>query len=306
MLLDKQNSISKSLDATDAFKAEIKSSGRNRMLSREEERALIQAYKENDDMEAASILVQKYLPMIQRIAHGLPERKNTRHDMVNDGVIGFYKALKGFDLDRGLRLSTYAPHWIKNEIIEERDKQSHHLRTTTTTIRKSFMRQLGRFENDFQRKYPGLNQGEIDGKIAEYFGVDVGFVGEMRGFRSGVSSLDKPVGGEDGASWIDWLETKDPDAEQALAHKDDLGKKKSMLIEAFDAVCDGDKQPDRARDILRCRRLLEKPETLEVLGEKHGISKERVRQIEVSLFGKLQERMLRMAENKGMGVPKNV
>lgn len=284
------------------FKKAIRKRPPNKMLTKEEEYALIRAYKEGGDHDAGAVLVERFLPMVYGLAYKMPPKKSTRDDMVGDGVLGLYKALMGFDVDRGLRFSTYATGWVKNSIIEGRENQNHHLKTTTTKERKTFMRQLGFIENRFRHKHPDLNQGELDATIADYFGVTTKFIGEIRGLRSGVSSLNAPVGGADGegASWIDWLESGAPSTEQTLGNNEELDQRKTLLVEAFEDVCSKDRQPDRARDILHSRKLAEETETLEVVGVRHSISKERVRQIEKGLFEKLQQRVLILARNKGL------
>ena len=270
------------------------------MLAKDEEFMLAKRWEEHQDPEAAHRLVTSHLRLVAKIAMGYRGYGLPIGEVISEGNVGLMQAVKKFDPDKGFRLATYAMWWIRASIQEYILRSWSLVKMGTTSAQKKLFFNLRKAK----AKVGALEEGDLRpenvARIAKDLSVTENEVVEMNRRLSGSdASLNATVGSDgDGATqWQDWLEDEDSDQAGAYAEQDELDTRRQMLTEALSVL------NDREKDILMQRRLADEPVTLEELSESYGVSRERIRQIEVRAFEKLQAKMRELAKSKGMAIP---
>ena len=269
------------------------------LLEKNEEFMLAQRWAQHQDAEAAEKMVTSHLRLVAKIAMGYRGYGLPMGEVISEGNVGLMQAVKKFDPDKGFRLATYAMWWIRASIQEYILRSWSLVKLGTTSAQKKLFFNLRKAK----AKVGALEEGDLRpenlAQIAKDLSVSEQEVIDMnRRLSGGDASLNASVGSEEGASqWQDWLEDEDSDQAGAYAERDEMDARLSLLARSMDAL------NDRERDVLTKRRLSEDPVTLEELSESYGVSRERIRQIEVRAFEKLQVRMRELALEKGMAVP---
>ncbi len=256
------------------------------MLSHELEIDLSRRWRDDEDQEAAHQLVNSHLRLAAKIAMGYRGYGLNMGELVSEGNVGLMQAVKRFDPERGFRLSTYAMWWIRATIQEYILHSWSLVKLGTTASQKKLFFNLRKLKAQMNAIDDGDMMPEQVAEIARKLKVSEGDVVMMnRRMAKADSSLNVPVRDEGDMEWQDWLVDETEDQESRLGHNEELDNRRVLL----DAAMGGLK--DRERHILSERRLKDQPLTLEALSQKYGISRERVRQIEVSAFEKLQKSM---------------
>jgi RNA polymerase sigma-32 factor len=254
------------------------------MLAPEEEYMLAKRWQEHEDPEAAHRLVTSHLRLVAKIAMGYRGYGLPVSELISEGNVGMMQAVKRFDPDRGFRLATYAMWWIRASIQEYILHSWSLVKMGTTAAQKKLFFNLRKLKGQIQALEEGDLSPEHVKKIAEDLGVPESDVVSMnRRLAAPDHSLNAPLRVEGEGEWQDWLVDESDSQEQKLGERQELGIRRDLLKKAMDLL------NERERDILAERRLKEQPTTLEDLSQKYGISRERVRQIEVRAFEKLQK-----------------
>jgi RNA polymerase sigma-32 factor len=242
-------------------------------LSPEEETRLARAWRERGDVAARNRLVTAFTPLVQAmVARFTKGRAQDDPDLMQQAYIGLMRAADGFDPDRGIRFATYAAWWVRAELQDYRLLNwSLVRRGRSAKARQAFYR-LGQIENNLPRR-PGEDPAARDARLAAALGVDTRVLDQMRRqFGQADSSLHGPVG-EDGAEAMDLLPDHDTDVEADVADRHDRARLRTIMVDHFRAL------PDRERHIVVSNVLADPPLTLQELGDIHGVSRERVRQL---------------------------
>ena len=270
------------------------------LLEPEEEFMLAKAWVDHQDSEAAHKLVTSHLRLAAKIAMGYRGYGLPQAEVISEANVGLMQAVKRFDPDKGFRLATYAMWWIRASIQEYILRSWSLVKMGTTSAQKKLFFNLRKAKAKLGAFEEGDLRPENVAQIAHDLSVTEQEVIEMnRRLSGGDASLNATVGSADGdstAQWQDWLEDESADQAGDYAEADELDTRRSMLAAAMDVL------NDRERDILTERRLRDDPVTLEQLSERYGVSRERIRQIEVRAFEKLQDRMHRLASEKGLEI----
>ena len=270
------------------------------LLEPEEEYMLAKAWVDHQDAPAAHRLVTSHLRLAAKIAMGYRGYGLPQAEVISEANVGLMQAVKRFDPEKGFRLATYAMWWIRASIQEYILRSWSLVKLGTTSAQKKLFFNLRKAKSRIGALEEGDLRPEHVEKIAHDLNVTTDEVIAMnRRLSGGDASLNATVGaeGEGAAQWQDWLEDEDADQATSYAEADELGVRREMMEKAM-AVLN-----DRERDILMQRRLRDEPVTLEELSEHYGVSRERIRQIEVRAFEKLQNEMRKLAKEKGMLVP---
>jgi RNA polymerase sigma-32 factor len=269
------------------------------MLEPEEEYMLAKRWVDHQDTDAAHKLVTSHLRLAAKIAMGYRGYGLPQAEVISEANVGLMQAVKRFDPEKGFRLATYAMWWIRASIQEYILRSWSMVKLGTTSAQKKLFFNLRKAKARIGAIEEGDLRPENVKQLANELSVTEEEVVSMnRRLAGSDASLNVTIGGEDGSgSWQDWLEDEDADQAEAYAERDEFQTRHSLLVEAMDVL------NDRERDILTERRLTEPAVTLEELSEKYGVSRERIRQIEVRAFEKLQERMRVLARDKGITVP---
>ena len=255
------------------------------MLQPDEEYMLAKRYAEHDDRNAAHKLVTSHLRLVAKIAMGYRGYGLPIGEVVSEGNVGLMQAVKRFDPERGFRLATYAMWWIKASIQEYILRSWSLVKMGTTANQKRLFFNLRKMKSRIQALEDGdLNPDQVK-QIATQLGVSDEEVISMNRRLSGDASLNSPLRATEGESgeWQDWLVDEGESQEDVLAQQDELDQRRGMLQRAMGIL------NDRERRIFEARRLSEDPITLEALSGEFDISRERVRQIEVRAFEKVQK-----------------
>jgi len=262
------------------------------MLEPNEEFMLAKSYLEHDDREAAHKLVTSHLRLVAKIAMGYRGYGLPIGEVVSEGNVGLMQAVKKFDPDRGFRLATYAMWWIKASIQEYILRSWSLVKMGTTANQKRLFFNLRKAKSRIQALDDGDLKPDQIQQIATQLGVSEDEVVSMNRRMGGDASLNSPIKASEGESgeWQDWLVDESETAEQVLVQQDELENRREMLTDAMDVL------NDREKRIFMARRLEEKPITLEELSGEFDISRERVRQIEVRAFEKVQKAMVTAAK----------
>ncbi len=254
------------------------------MLEPGEEFMLAKRWKEHADADAAEKLVTSHLRLVAKIAMGYRGYGLPIGEVVSEGNVGLMQAVKRFEPDKGFRLATYAMWWIRASIQEYILRSWSLVKMGTTAAQKKLFFNLRRTKSQLQALEDGDMKPETVAKIATKLGVSESDVISMNRRLGGDSSLNAPIRAEaESGEWQDWLVDDTPSQEDRLVESEELGMRKSYLKSAM-AVLN-----DRERRVFEARRLAEEPITLEDLSEEFGVSRERIRQIEVRAFEKVQK-----------------
>ncbi len=267
------------------------------MLEPEEEYMLAKRWVEDQDTEAAHKLVTSHLRLAAKIAMGYRGYGLPQAEVISEANVGLMQAVKRFDPERGFRLATYAMWWIRASIQEYVLRSWSMVKLGTTSAQKKLFFNLRKAKSRIGALEDGDMRPENVKQIAHDLGVTEDEVISMNQRMSGGdASLNATVGsdGEGSMQWQDWLEDEDADQASDYEERDELEARRELLTEAMDVL------NERERDILTQRRLSEKAITLEELSSQYNVSRERIRQIEVRAFEKLQKRMRALAQEKGM------
>ena len=269
------------------------------MLEPEEEYMLAKRWVDHQDTGAAHKLVTSHLRLAAKIAMGYRGYGLPQAEVISEANVGLMQAVKRFDPEKGFRLATYAMWWIRASIQEYILRSWSMVKLGTTSAQKKLFFNLRKAKARIGAIEEGDLRPENVRQLAHDLSVTETEVIEMnRRLAGSDASLNVPVGGEEGgSSWQDWLEDEDSDQAAAYAERDEFQARQALLMQALEVL------NARERDILTERRLAEPAVTLEELSERYGVSRERVRQIEVRAFEKLQERMRELAQGRGMPVP---
>jgi RNA polymerase sigma-32 factor len=256
------------------------------LLDPQEEYMLAKRWREHQDTDAAHKLVTSHLRLVAKIAMGYRGYGLPINEVIAEGNIGLMQAVKRFEPERGFRLATYAMWWIRAAIQEYILRSWSLVKMGTTAAQKKLFFNLRRVKGQIEALEEGDMRPEHVKTIANRLGVPEDEVVNMnRRLSSPDSSLNAPMGAESDSEWQDWLADDTLDQETRLAESEELDERRTLLSTALEELT------PRERDILEARRLRDDPMTLEDLSVKYDISRERVRQIEVRAFEKLQEKM---------------
>ncbi|MDP6332895.1 MAG: RNA polymerase sigma factor RpoH [SAR324 cluster bacterium] len=267
------------------------------MLEPEQEYMLAKRWIEEQDSDAAHQMVTSHLRLAAKIAMGYRGYGLPQGEVISEANVGLMQAVKRFDPEKGFRLATYAMWWIRASIQEYILRSWSLVKMGTTSAQKKLFFNLRKAKS----RIGALDEGDMHpdnvAKIAGDLGVSEAEVVSMnRRLSGGDASLNAMISadGESSMEWQDWLEDEDADQAADYEFQDELSMRRDMLNSAMSGL------NDREKDILTQRRLVDEVKTLEELSENYGVSRERVRQIEVRAFEKLQEKMREMAVEKGM------
>ena len=268
------------------------------MLEPEEEYMLAKRWVEEQDTEAAHKMVTSHLRLAAKIAMGYRGYGLPQSEVISEANVGLMKAVKRFDPEKGFRLATYAMWWIRASIQEYILRSWSLVKMGTTSAQKKLFFNLRKAKS----RIGALEDGDLHPEKVKQIATDLGVTEEEvvmmnRRLSGGDASLNAMVGSSDGESsmeWQDWLEDTDADQAGDYEYRDELETRKELLAEAMSVL------NEREQDILTKRRLSEAVITLEELSEEYGVSRERVRQIEVRAFVKLQNKMRDLAGKKGL------
>lgn len=266
------------------------------VLTAEQEYMLAKRYEEHEDPEAAAQLVTSHLRLVAKIAMGYRGYGLPVSDLISEGNVGLMQGVKKFEADRGFRLATYAMWWIKASIQEYILRSWSLVKMGTTAAQKKLFFNLRRMKKNLDAYEDSDLHPDDVAKIATDLGVPEREVVNMnrRMMMGGDGSLNVQMrNGEEGSGeWQDWLTDDRPLHDETVAEAEEAQVRHEMLAEAMDAL------NDREKHILTERRLTENPQTLEELSQVYDVSRERIRQIEVRAFEKLQKAMQRIAGEK--------
>lgn len=270
------------------------------LLEPEEEYMLAKAWVDHEDTDAAHKLVTSHLRLAAKIAMGYRGYGLPQAEVISEANVGLMQAVKRFDPERGFRLATYAMWWIRASIQEYILRSWSLVKMGTTSAQKKLFFNLRKAKSKLGALEEGDLRPENVAQIAHDLSVTEKEVIDMnRRLAGSDASLNAQVGASDGdstAQWQDWLEDEDANQAEAFAEADELNARRSLMAAAMDNL------NDRERDVLIERRLRDEPLTLEELSARYGVSRERIRQIEVRAFEKLQTRMRALARERGMAV----
>ncbi|AXC49813.1 RNA polymerase sigma factor RpoH [Paracoccus suum] len=271
------------------------------LLEPEEEYMLAKAWVDHEDSAAAHKLVTSHLRLAAKIAMGYRGYGLPQAEVISEANVGLMQAVKRFDPERGFRLATYAMWWIRASIQEYILRSWSLVKMGTTSAQKKLFFNLRKAKSKIGALEEGDLRPENLARIATELNVTEREVIDMnRRLAGSDASLNAQVGASDGdstAQWQDWLEDEDANQAEAFAEADELDARRSLMASAMVDL------NERERDVLVERRLRDNPLTLEELSGRYGVSRERIRQIEVRAFEKLQTRMRALARDRGMAVP---
>ncbi|MEM7660998.1 MAG: RNA polymerase sigma factor RpoH [Pseudomonadota bacterium] len=265
------------------------------MLAKEEEFMLAKRWQEHEDSEAAEKMVTSHLRLVAKIAMGYRGYGLPMAEVISEGNVGLMQSVKKFDPDKGFRLATYAMWWIRASIQEYILRSWSLVKLGTTAAQKKLFFNLRRIKGEINALEQGDLKPEQVAEIAERLNVSEDEVRSMNGRMSGSdASLNVPMGQEGDMEWQDWLADEEPNQAANFAQNQEFDARMQLLQAAM-----GDLN-EREQHILQERRLTDEPKTLEELSEVYNVSRERIRQIEVRAFEKLQKAMVRMAKEQGL------
>ncbi|MFC3053086.1 RNA polymerase sigma factor RpoH [Kordiimonas pumila] len=266
------------------------------MLEANQEYMLAKAWAEHEDSEAARQLVTSHLRLVAKIAMGYRGYGLPVADLISEGNVGMMQAVKRFDPEKGFRLATYAMWWIRAAIQEYILRSWSLVKIGTTAAQKKLFFNLRRIKGQIEAIEEGDMSPENVTTIAEKLAVPEEDVVNMnRRLSAHDHSLNSPLRADAEGEWQDWLVDDTPDQETTTADNEEYEQRMEMLSKAMKGL------NERERHILTERRLHEPPTTLEELSQQYDISRERVRQIEVRAFEKVQKAITQIASDTGKG-----
>ncbi len=267
------------------------------LLEPEEEYMLAKRWVEEQDTEAAHKMVTSHLRLAAKIAMGYRGYGLPQAEVISEANVGLMQAVKRFDPERGFRLATYAMWWIRASIQEYILRSWSLVKLGTTSAQKKLFFNLRKAK----ARIGALEEGDLHPDNVRQIATDLGVtedevISMNRRMSGGDASLNATVGseGEGTMEWQDWLEDEDANQATDYEERDELVARRELLAQAMSVL------NDREKDILTQRRLAEENVTLEDLSAEYGVSRERIRQIEVRAFEKLQKEMRDLAREKGM------
>ncbi|MBN8630328.1 MAG: RNA polymerase sigma factor RpoH [Rhodobacterales bacterium] len=270
------------------------------LLEPEQEYMLAKRWVDHQDANAAHQMVTSHLRLAAKIAMGYRGYGLPQAEVISEANVGLMQAVKRFDPEKGFRLATYAMWWIRASIQEYILRSWSLVKLGTTSAQKKLFFNLRKAKAKVGALEDGDLRPENVARIAKDLSVTEAEVIDMNRRLSGSdASLNATVGsdGDSSTQWQDWLEDEDSDQAEAYEEKDELDARRALLVQAMSVL------NDREKDVLMQRRLADDPVTLEELSESYGVSRERIRQIEVRAFEKLQAKMRELAKGKGMVIP---
>jgi RNA polymerase sigma-32 factor len=261
------------------------------ILAPEEEYMLAKRWTEHQDTDAAARLVNSHLRLVAKIAMGYRGYGLPVSELISEGNIGLMQGVKKFEPERGFRLATYAMWWIRASIQEFILRSWSLVKMGTTAAQKKLFFNLRRMKNQIEAFEDGDLKPEDVKKIAKDLGVSEDDVISMnrRMAMGGDTSLNVPLREEGEGQWQDWLADEGPLQDERVAEAEESKVRHELLVKAMDSL------NDREKHILTERRLSEDPKTLEELSQVYDVSRERIRQIEVRAFEKLQKALMHLA-----------
>jgi RNA polymerase sigma-32 factor len=260
------------------------------MLEPQEEFMLAKSWREHGDRDAAHKLVTSHLRLVARIAMGYRGYGLPIGEVVSEGNVGLMQAVKRFDPDKGFRLATYAMWWIRAAIQEYILRSWSLVKMGTTAAQKKLFFNLRKMKSQLKALEEGDLRPDQVKRIATQLGVTEEDVISMNRRLAGDSSLNAPVRNDsESGEWLDWLVDNTIDQETALAESEEKGHRHDMLTNALKGL------NERERRVFQARRLSDEPLTLEELSSEFGVSRERIRQIEVRAFEKVQKAVQKAA-----------
>jgi len=267
------------------------------LLEKNEEFMLAKRWAEHQDADAAERMVTSHLRLVAKIAMGYRGYGLPMGEVISEGNVGLMQAVKKFDPDKGFRLATYAMWWIRAAIQEYILRSWSLVKLGTTAAQKKLFFNLRRLKGEIQALEDGDLRPENVKEISTRLGVTEEEVTSMnrRMASGGDASLNAPIGGMDGeAEWQDWIADDTPGQAEKMADKDEFSARMELLETAMESL------NERERHIITERRLKDEPTTLEDLSVEYNVSRERIRQIEVRAFEKLQNAMRAAARERGL------
>ena len=266
------------------------------MLPKDEEFMLAKRWQEHQDAQAAHKMVTSHLRLVAKIAMGYRGYGLPIGEVISEGNVGLMQAVKKFDPDKGFRLATYAMWWIRASIQEYILRSWSLVKMGTTAAQKKLFFNLRKAKSEIEALQEGDLRPDQVSQIATKLGVlDEEVVSMNRRLSGGDASLNSPMRADSESEWQDWLvDDKTPSQESVVAESQEMNVRMSLLEDAMTELS------DRERHILTQRRLKDEPTTLEELATEYGVSRERVRQIEVRAFEKLQKSMRAAAMEKNL------
>jgi RNA polymerase sigma-32 factor len=266
------------------------------MLAKDEEFMLAKAWQEHEDPEAAHRLVTSHLRLVAKIAMGYRGYGLPIGEVISEGNVGLMQAVKKFDPDRGFRLATYAMWWIRASIQEYILRSWSLVKMGTTAAQKKLFFNLRKAKSEIS----ALQEGDLHPDQVSTIATKLGVLNEEvismnRRLSGGDASLNSPMRADSESEWQDWLvDDVTPSQEAVVADSQEKTLRMGLLEDAMTELT------DRERHILTERRLKDDPTTLEDLASQYGVSRERVRQIEVRAFEKLQKSMKAAATDRNL------
>jgi RNA polymerase sigma-32 factor len=261
------------------------------ILAPEEEYMLAKRWTEHQDTDAAAKLVNSHLRLVAKIAMGYRGYGLPVSELISEGNIGLMQGVKKFEPERGFRLATYAMWWIRASIQEFILRSWSLVKMGTTAAQKKLFFNLRRMKNQIEAFEDGdLKPADVT-KIATDLGVSEDDVISMnrRMAMGGDTSLNVPLREDGEGTWQDWLVDSEPLQDERVADAEETRVRHDLLVEAMESL------NDREKHILTERRLTDDPKTLEELSQVYDVSRERIRQIEVRAFEKLQKALMNLA-----------
>jgi RNA polymerase sigma-32 factor len=266
------------------------------MLEKDQEFRLAKQWREQGDVEAAHTLVTSHLRLVAKIAMGYRGYGLPIGEVISEGNVGLMQAVKKFEPDKGFRLATYAMWWIRAAIQEYILRSWSLVKMGTTAAQKKLFFNLRRLKGEMAALEEGDLRPDQVKIIAHKLAVtDEEVISMNRRLSGGDASLNAPIVSDGESEWQDWLaDETQVSQETTLAESEEFGARMDLLRDAMSGLS------DRERHIITERRLRDEPSTLEDLSKEYGVSRERVRQIEVRAFEKLQKAMKKRAQEKGL------
>lgn len=261
------------------------------MLELDEEFMLAKRYKEHEDPEAAQKLITSHLRLVAKIAMGYRGYGLPISEVISEGNVGLMQAVKRFEPDKGFRLATYAMWWIRASIQEYVLRSWSLVKIGTTAAQKRLFFNLRKVKGQLAALEDGALHPDQVKQIATTLDVSEDDVVSMNQRLTGDASLNAPMRSDEGASqWQDWLVDEAPSQEKVLGDSQEFDERMQLLSNAMSVL------NEREQKIFEARRLKEPPLTLEELAQKFDVSRERIRQIEVRAFEKVQAEMKRAVQ----------
>jgi RNA polymerase sigma-32 factor len=268
------------------------------MLEPQQEYMLAKSWREHGNRDAAHELVTSHLRLVARIAMGYRGYGLPIGEVISEGNVGLMQAVKRFDPDKGFRLATYAMWWIRAAIQEYILRSWSLVKMGTTAAQKKLFFNLRKIKGQLKALEEGDLRPDQVKQIATRLGVTEEDVVSMNRRLAGDSSLNAPVRNDaESGEWMDWLVDDTMDQETALAESEERDQRRGMLNDALEGL------NARERRVFEARRLAEDPLTLEELSAEFGVSRERIRQIEVRAFEKVQKAVTKAASAQAQPVP---